>query len=252
MVSHVFVCMSMHVVCLSLSAHLRRRGAEVHSISACCTQEGYSTQTITFAWMNPHDVCVNAELPIGTTASNLPFPQLRVVATEHSCTASVPETRSPSPRISIIPACIDSSSPSPTNSKVMVYEPDSPSSPSASGSGIPAILDDVPPSYDEAASSVAAEHATGSSSEITKDASAFTGPPNAEPLITRERAAALPEIPTRKVHDRVEVCDGRLQSRESLLKLCPFARLSSPNPQHHARHVLPSSPYLPPRHLQHH
>lgn len=120
----------------------------------------------------------------------------------------------------------------------MVYDPASPSS--ISGSTLPGVvLDDVPPSYESVASSSVGEASgsgassgPGGAAAPVIDPALLSGPPNAEPLMSRERAAALPTIETRTLFDHVEVCDKRLETRE--FERCNA--LTPLSPWQHRRH----------------
>ncbi|BEJ13638.1 hypothetical protein CspHIS471_0308120 [Cutaneotrichosporon sp. HIS471] len=109
----------------------------------------------------------------------------------------------------------------------MVYDPASPSS--AAASLLDAAVPEPPPSYaDVEAESSAAGPSTGGESWPAALTPLFTGPPNAEPLISHDRAAALPEIPTTKMHSRFETADPRLQNPNTLYDFLRAEALTAP------------------------
>lgn len=104
-----------------------------------------------------------------------------------------------------------------------------PSSPSSGQSLRTGPLDDFPPSYDEAEASQATDSIAGDGGDGGESSAAarkwpesldalFDGPANAEPMITHDAAARIPDIKIHKTyHNRIEVCDSRLDTNAEAL-----------------------------------
>ncbi|KLT45980.1 hypothetical protein CC85DRAFT_239767 [Cutaneotrichosporon oleaginosum] len=92
-----------------------------------------------------------------------------------------------------------------------------------------AAVPEPPPSYaDVEAESSAGGPSSGGESWPASLTPLFTGPPNAEPLISHDRAAALPEVVTTKMYNRYETADARLQSPNLLYDFIRAEALKAP------------------------